>query len=297
MECFHPILISNPDASSNNTGSSKILVPCGKCEACIVSNSQEWRTRLEIEQRYCETCYFVTLTYDDTSLPIGKFSDSFGELHIVPYVSKRDLQLFFKRLRKRFEGSEIRYFFVSEYGPNTLRPHYHGILYNLPRFSENLTKQVIEVTKHIQKIWSLGHIKLDQVTYGRISYVTKYMSCVTDLPEWYPPPFRLISKGLGKSYIDHSELIDWHRTTLSCFYPDGKFKTRLPRYLKDKIFDDDMKCLIHDQIEEVRRDSFLRDLDKCNSLGYSNVIDYRHSMIDKHIRKFNNKLKKSRKDV
>lgn len=299
MECLHPLLINNPnyDSKTSEQGSSKIFVPCGCCESCIISNAQEWRIRLQIEYECAETSYFITLTYDDATLPIGSFSDSFGQHWIVPYVSKRDVQLFFKRLRKRFEGSEIRYFLVSEYGPTTHRPHYHLLLFNLPRFSQNSTKQIVEVTRHISKIWSLGFVKVDQVNFGRISYVTKYMSCVTDLPEYYPPPFRLMSKGIGKTYMEKKDRIDWHRKTLSCFYPDGSFKFRLPRYLKDKIFDDEMKLEIHDKIENARKENLLKDIQLSSKFGYKNYIDYRQSMIDKHVRKFNNKLKKSRKDI
>ena len=244
-----------------------------------------------------ETAYFVTLTYDDNEIPLGKFSDSVGHTYIAPYVSKTDVQKFFKRLRKKYEGSEIRYFLVSEYGPTTFRPHYHLILYNLPRFSQDTLLQDAKITKDLQKIWSLGFITLDKVTYGRISYVTKYMSCTTDLPEYLPPPFRLMSKGLGKSYLDKTDRIEWHRQNLACYYPDGKFKLRFPRYLKDKIFDDSMKMDIHDQIIQSRQEARLKDIENAENFGYKNYVEYRQSMIERHVRKFNNKCKKSRRDI
>ena len=127
MDCLHPVTISIPVAyGQDDIRNEKCSVPCGKCAACIVSSANEWRVRLQIEKEHCDNCYFVTLTYSDDTLPIDVFTDSFGAKHIIPYVCKRDCQNFFKRLRKRFENSEIRYYLVSEYGPTTLRPHYHS---------------------------------------------------------------------------------------------------------------------------------------------------------------------------
>lgn len=49
---------------------------------------------------------------------------------------KKDIQDFFKRLRKKINKlnipqneKDIRYFVASEYGPETLRPHYHGFIF------------------------------------------------------------------------------------------------------------------------------------------------------------------------
>lgn len=301
MDCLHPISIPNPDYGNDASIESgpTISCPCGKCEACIISNANEWRTRLQIEMDNSENAYFITLTYDDTKIPVTIGTDSFGERFVVPSVSKRDIQLFFKRLRKNDPERKIRYFLVSEYGPTTLRPHYHGIVYNLPCFSKDSTKQIVYVTKYIQKVWSNGNVKVDLVTYGRISYVTKYMSCVTDLPEHYPPPFRLMSRrpGIGSSYLEKHQLVNWHRQNLANYYPQGSFKSRLPRYLKDKIFDDEMKSEIADIMRYQRQQKEFQDVDKAFKLGYKNFVEYRHSMIEKHVRKFNSKHKKSRKDI
>lgn len=49
-------------------------------------------------------------------------------------VRKKDIQDWLKRGRmklKRDKGLEFTYFITSEYGPRTLRPHYHGILFGV----------------------------------------------------------------------------------------------------------------------------------------------------------------------
>ena len=59
---------------------------------------------------------YITLTYNDDHLPAN------GSLQ------PRDLQLFWKRLRKaRTPG--IRYYACGEYGDQTARPHYHAIIF------------------------------------------------------------------------------------------------------------------------------------------------------------------------
>ena len=60
----------------------------------------------------------------------------------IGYCCKSDIQKFFKRLRRRVEydrynlisdvkkeNRSFRYFITSEYGPNTFRPHYHGLMF------------------------------------------------------------------------------------------------------------------------------------------------------------------------
>lgn len=298
MDCLHPVTVSVDTYDNDNhfTRIQKISVPCGKCPSCVVSSANEWRTRLKIEKDHSDSSYFVTLTYDDDSVPLSACTDSFGMRFIAPVVSKRDVQLFLKRLRKKFP---FRYFIVSEYGPTYLRPHYHGIFFGFPLFSRDPLLQDSKITKIIEECWTNGFVTVDSVTDGRISYVTKYLTCVQDLPEYLPRPFRLMSRnpGIGASYLSKTSLISWHRDNLACYYPEKDHKCRLPRYLKDKIFDDDMKCEISDRIRSFRSSQLSEDISLSSELGYSNFVDFRHSNIDSFVRKFDRKLKKSRKDV
>lgn len=104
MNCTSPVRVNGD------------LFPCGKCINCRAKSRQEWVFRLRMEYRNCDFGLFVTLTYDDDHLP----SDG---------VSIRDVQLFLKRLRKKYKSKTLRYYICSEYGDNTHRAHYHALLF------------------------------------------------------------------------------------------------------------------------------------------------------------------------
>lgn len=250
MKCLKPVLIDTDEIDLYPSG--KLYVPCGKCEACRNSDSLSWRIRLKEHFRSSNNAYFVTLTYDDNHLPFRKCTDFYGKEHIAPTVNKKDVQNFFKRFRRRFEecyGDEEKkfsYFLVSEYGPTTYRPHYHAILFNVPKLSYVPNVQDFKITEEIYKIWGNGFIKLDKCNESRIAYCTKYMSCVTEIPDYLPKPFRLISKGIGINFLNKEELVKWYKKTLANYYQHGLYKLSLPRYYKDKLFDEDDKRVIRE---------------------------------------------------
>lgn len=169
MRCISPVLVRQNGRHD--------FVPCGKCNFCLETKRADWTFRLLSEKKDCMSSYFLTLTYDDESLP---YSDA-G----LPTCVKSDLQLFTKRLR--FHNAEVcdwqlRYYSVSEYGTRTGRPHYHSIMFNLhPR-----------VVEKIAKIWGKGHIKVGTVETASIHYVTKYVINRTmEAYEGREPPFLL----------------------------------------------------------------------------------------------------------
>ena len=97
-------------------------VPCGYCHSCQKSYNNQYRIRLLYELRKYPpgTCLFVTLTFDDDNLK--KFSKD----------TNKAVRLFLDRLRKDY-GKQIRHWFVCEFGTLYGRPHYHGILFNVPQ--------------------------------------------------------------------------------------------------------------------------------------------------------------------
>ena len=95
-------------------GDMYVEIPCGKCDACVEQRTKSWAIRCCLEAGQYEDNCFLTLTYSPKCLP---------------YVSKKDIFKFIKRLRNKF-GAGIRYYGVFEYGSQNDRPHFHIILFN-----------------------------------------------------------------------------------------------------------------------------------------------------------------------
>lgn len=162
-----------------------------------------------------DTACFLTLTYDEEHCPLS--------------LDKKELQKFWKRLRKAIAPRKIKYFACGEYGDTYGRPHYHAIVFGIDWHDEAI----------INDAWSLGFIKIGGVTVKSIGYVTDYCLKKYDKrrnKEEYEEkglqrPFQLCSQGLGLRYaLKHADqLRDELGTTIQ-----GK-RCGLPRYYVKKL--------------------------------------------------------------
>lgn len=212
------------------------------------------------------TTYFTTLTYDEENLPHNKvWSDKEDEVfRLVPTVRKGDIQKFHADLRKRFSQGffyddtfvkdgvtmvpdkiglpkdvRFRYYVTSEYGPQGGRPHYHGIYFDLPE-DPNL---VFDLFK---QIWGKGFVYAEKAkTDKAAAYVAKYLVNDSLVPHdpFADRCFSLMSKGLGAGYLTPA-MLDWHRADIDhrSYIPKDGSRLYMPRYYRDRIFDDDMKA-------------------------------------------------------
>lgn len=97
----------------------------------------------------------------------------------IPYVCNRDLDLFLKRLRSYYPDEKLRYYAVSEYGPTTLRPHWHLLLFsNSERFSKT-------VCENVSKAWSYGRCDASLSRGFAAPYVASYVNSFVALPYFY----------------------------------------------------------------------------------------------------------------
>jgi len=97
----------------------------------------------------------------------------------IPYVCNRDLDLFLKRLRSYYSDEKLRYYAVSEYGPNSLRPHWHLLLLsNSERFSET-------ICENVSKAWSYGRCDTSLSRGYAALYVASYLNSFVALPDFY----------------------------------------------------------------------------------------------------------------
>lgn len=96
-------------------------------------------------------------------------------------VRKKDVQEWNNRCRKAYRkatGNTVKYFITSEYGPRTLRPHYHGIMFGI---------DAVNFKRYFKKDW-VKHFGLEQYAdtcvavedvhtdAGAVQYVAKYCS-------------------------------------------------------------------------------------------------------------------------
>lgn len=228
LECQRQISVLNPKSGRY------IKVGCGKCPVCRMKRSNQWFVRLRKQLDSSKSAYFVTLTYSDENIP--------HHANGTPTFCKSDLQKFNKRVRKHLSKlsgySEIqgyKYFLVAEYGPTTLRPHYHAILFNLP------TNDLEEARKFLEKRWDKGFVTVSFLNSKRIHYTAKYCTAITLLPKELMTkefrPFTLCSKHLGVCYLT-DDIIHYHQMELNTKVKIDGFDYAMPRYYRNKIFDE-----------------------------------------------------------
>lgn len=220
-----------------------LAIPCRKCLGCRSDCAQQWALRCALEDYESEgDSYFVTLTYSDENLPLCTSGSCSGDDYscldnYLPTLQKRDLQLFFKRLRK--SGRSFRYFACGEYGDRTARPHYHCILFNLGfldlKLYSNKNGVQYYTSAELDKIWHLGNVLVTRYEYATGAYVAKYVSkqFMSDWSDDDPrqKPFLLMSRnpGIGRAYLDsHPDSILHDSVTF--LKGDNVFYSRPPKY-------------------------------------------------------------------
>jgi len=197
-------------------------VPCGKCESCFSARASQWAVRCYCESLEHDKASFLTLTYDDSSLP------SDGKL------VKKDLQDFFKRLRKK--TPTVRYFACGEYGDQYRRPHYHALLFGADFLggAEPFTDAHF-VNPVLNDIWGHGFATVAPLTFSGICYTVGYVAKKIGDPDC----FQIMSRrpGLGAKYIERFE-DDIRRT--GAITIEGR-EYPLPEYFFTKDDFDDIK--------------------------------------------------------
>lgn len=225
-----------------------VELPCGRCIGCRLDYSRRWADRMMLELQCHSYAWFITLTYDNDHVPYT-VKDSTGELGAFT-LSKRDFQLFMKRLRKH-SGDDLRYFAAGEYGSKTFRPHFHMILYGLVLWDEDLEfykkdpsgKFSYYKCPWLESIWKNGMVVVSKVTWETCAYTARYTAkkaMTMDKEFWLSnmmePPFTLMSRkpGIGKPYYDtHPGLFDYNKISIST--RDGGKEISIPRYFDDLL--------------------------------------------------------------
>lgn len=278
--CLTPYQVNDPKIQGH-----KIPVPCGRCPPCFARRTSQWSFRLRVEGRQHMLSSFITLTYDPKFVP--KTPNGFKTL------DKTDVQKFFKRLRKINEkkyniSEKIIYYLAGEYGTITKRPHYHIILFNAHPDA-------------VIRAWtldniSIGHVDVGYVSAASIGYSLKYISKKLNNKKTHArddrkKEFQLCSKGIGIHYLTEA-VVKWHKAAPEerCYtvIEDGK-KISLPRYFRNKIFDDNDKKLIQNKLQEI---AIEKEFELFKKHG-NNLENFTHNNVIEQINKHNYKQKQN----
>lgn len=241
------------DVMCDRSFSDRVLVvPCGTCLHCRLRKANDWKTRITAESTLYDTCFHVTLTYDDEHLhwltvPEYRVDKNTGETQVINHqrmnLVYNDVQLFKKELfedlrRRGFVGT--RFFCAGEYGDSNMRPHYHIIFMNLPLddlkfWNKSKSGALLYRSSLIEKHWKKGFSAVEYANAAAIGYVARYtlkkaLSLDKDLGGIKPEFIRMSNRpGIGRPYYDlHKDEI----LKDDCLYLHGK-RLPLPRYFDD----------------------------------------------------------------
>lgn len=193
----------------------------------------------------------ITLTYNDENIPKGKKIDTkTGEITGESYtLKKRDVELFNKRLRKKYKDIKFKMLGCGEYGGKnvyydrtgerrvaTERPHYHIIYFGIKpddlifhkwaKCDWNKTKNPLYRSNKIEKLWyneetkeKMGNVELNEVNYETINYVCGYVTKKwkgKGSEEHYAekgqlPEYLIYSKGIGKDFFEKNKEKFWNQ--------------------------------------------------------------------------------------
>lgn len=262
MPCYHPQQGYRTLDGAYHMGraisdSIPMRFPCGCCIGCIKAHAKAWALRCTLELQQHRSATFTTLTYDQANLPAS--------------LSRRDLQLFIKRLRKALadgDGRSLRFFACGEYGGVTERPHYHAILYGLSEGDRDL----------VSATWGMGRTSTDNVTPRSIAYTAGY----TDKKAG--KRFRLLADGRNETFLQMSRRpgiggeARKYINSWKYFAVNNGFKTAVPRYLhqawKDQATPLQQERLLFQKAQlAAQRDTSVERLEAAEAIAYS-----RHSL-------------------
>lgn len=136
--------------------------PCGQCLPCSINARRIWTARLLLEANYHADIVFVTWTYEN---------EGNGSL------DKADFRKYLASIRTQYHRRKIffRYYVVGEYGDQTGRPHYHAVLYGIPREEYDVLRETwLSRTHANQKVG--GFVRFDLFSRDLAAYITGYVA-------------------------------------------------------------------------------------------------------------------------
>lgn len=147
--CTSPLHLVRPALGFN------LDVPCNDCLECRNASQDSWVFRLgsDLKDLYSNKGFavFLTFTYNNACLP----HTSFGfNADVVPCFNANHVSSFLNKIKvfmsRNYGKNSYRYFWCSEYGHDTKRPHYHA-LFMLPSYVD-----FTEFVEKCRQYWNFG---------------------------------------------------------------------------------------------------------------------------------------------
>ncbi len=310
--CTNPITLTHKGTTWCEAKS--LQVPCGKCLECKIQYQNQIFIRLYEESKSHKHIVFFTLTYKPSSVPYFCDKDT-GETFNTVY--KFHIQSWLKRFRTRYSRTnsnlaKFKYFITSEYGPRTLRPHYHGVIFGLskndlaPLFNDwrkkcgfvhvrglhpGNARYLQNVIRYVAKYCSKGEFENPRVDHGLVDKTFHLQSkklgygYIDRMRKWHlSAPFRRFDKhyNYNVNYLD--AILDKRYYTL-----DG-FRYNLPRYYKNKIYGEQSRLSYALSNRIFTNISSIRDLQleqiqaqrNCTYIEADNILRFQEDEQHKH---------------
>lgn len=269
-------------------------LPCGKCLGCIMAKASEWAARLIMEASLYEKNYFITFTYSNDYLP--KYNG-------YPTIRNKDIQDFIKRLRKKFtkdEKTKIRYFGSSEYGPKTMRPHYHYLFFNLDipdlvdTKEKNKLGDVYYSSKIIEELWGKGMVVIGEVSYQSAGYVSRYTMKKAASYDFAAQVAKIgleketlrMSNGIGLKYFEKNVQDIYKNDKIVLSTKNGPLVITPPRY-----FDKKYKELVDEYTYQDMKDIRMSNAKVIQDLEFSEFEGYYQDYLDRKKEHYTDKLR------
>ena len=215
-----------------------VAIGCGSCMACRIRQKNLMSHRVTWEFKHGYNGKFLTLTYSPENLPhVEIIDESTGEVISHETLVKKHLKSYMHRIHKLDRLArqknpipglgKMLYYATGENGEENQRPHYHAIILNIHP----------DVVPKLETTWAKGIAQVDNIKNGGIDYIIsdQIKQYGLKFPEPVQSSFRLISKGLGQSYVD--KLGQYHKDHNMNYIPLPKCKKMpLPKYYEKKIF-------------------------------------------------------------
>lgn len=307
--CTSPLHLVRPQFGFN------LDVPCNDCLECRSASQDSWVFRLgsDLKELYANHGFavFLTFTYNNVHLPHTSFGFNHGTVecfnadHVSSFLNK--IKVF---MHRTYGKGSYRYFWCSEYGKFTKRPHYHVIFmldrhvvpfkfvetcrkywlygFMFPRcqngvYVDNKGKRTTPLLHHVQNAcaYACKYITKD-LDFYELPLVKRYIEVRRDLPSDVRSQFNRFlpkhwqSKGIGSSFFKHVD--DPHKLLHAVEFgvqnPTNMRQMQLPRYYVERFCFSHFRNIVCGVPHVVRelRDEYRYVVRKVHELSYRSKI-------------------------